>query len=84
MSRRVTWSGNGFADRFASRAKIVTNETLANDGRLVPAALNLPYGKLFFGYTYKPYDPKLDKKKKVVSNEDAEVGCWHSSKLVFG
>ncbi|KIO26260.1 hypothetical protein M407DRAFT_243812 [Tulasnella calospora MUT 4182] len=36
------------------KPKMVTNETLV-DGRQVPAALNLPFGKLFFGYTVIPY-----------------------------
>ncbi|KAG8897530.1 ubiquitin fusion degradation protein, partial [Tulasnella sp. 403] len=34
--------------------KTVTNETL-DEGRQVPAALSLPFGKLFFGYTVIPY-----------------------------
>lgn len=36
------------------KPKMVTNEMLT-DGRQVPAALNLPFGKLFFGYTVIPY-----------------------------
>lgn len=40
--------------RLCSKPKMVTNETLV-DGRQVPAALNLPFGKLFFGYTVIPY-----------------------------
>ncbi|KAG9006912.1 ubiquitin fusion degradation protein [Tulasnella sp. 427] len=36
------------------KPKMVTNDTLP-DGRQVPAPLNLPFGKLFFGYTVIPY-----------------------------
>lgn len=32
----------------------MTNDML-EEGRQVPAALNLPFGKLFFGYTVIPY-----------------------------
>lgn len=59
----------------------MTNESLANDGRLVPAALNLPYGKLFFGYTYKPYDPKLDKKKVAAAAAEQEAEVRHARTL---
>lgn len=41
----------------------MTNQSLANEERKVPAPLVLPFGKLFFGYTYKPYDPSKDTKK---------------------
>jgi ubiquitin fusion degradation protein 1 len=34
--------------------KMMTNEMLS-DGRPAPAPLNLPFGKLFFGYTVIPY-----------------------------
>lgn len=36
----------------------------------------MPYGKLFFGYTYKPYDPKLEKKK--VESEDSPEVSHHT------
>ncbi|KAJ2913439.1 hypothetical protein MD484_g6977, partial [Candolleomyces efflorescens] len=36
--------------------KIVSNETLENEGK-VPAALNLPFGQLFFGFNVTPYTP---------------------------
>ena len=35
--------------RLPSRPAVVTNDTLLEEKR-VPAALNLPYGHLFFGY----------------------------------
>ncbi|KAF8921138.1 ubiquitin fusion degradation protein UFD1-domain-containing protein [Mucidula mucida] len=35
---------------------IVSNNTLENDVK-VPAALNLPFGKLFFGFNITPYTP---------------------------
>lgn len=56
-----------------SKARIVTNESIANDGRMVPAALDLPPGKLFFGFTYKPYDPKAAPVKKVEPEDGAGV-----------
>jgi hypothetical protein len=56
-----------------SKPRMVTNESIANDGRMVPAALDLPYGKLFFGFTYKPYDPKAAGVKKVEPEDGAGV-----------
>lgn len=38
----------------------MTNETYQNDVQ-VPAALNLPFGKLFFGFKVKPYKPSAPK-----------------------
>lgn len=58
-----------------SKARIVTNESIANDGRMVPAALDLPPGKLFFGFTYKPYDPKAAPVKKVEPEDGAGVSA---------
>lgn len=52
----------------SSKARIVTNDTLADDGRTVPAALHLPEGKYFFGFTYKPFD-----ESKVVKKEDPDA-----------
>jgi ubiquitin fusion degradation protein 1 len=51
-----------------SKPRIVTNESIANDGRQVPAALDLPLNQIFLGYKYVPFDPK-----KVVK-KDAENG----------
>lgn len=51
-----------------SKPRIVTNDSLADDGRTVPAALHLPEGKYFFGFTYKPFDPS-----KVVKKEDVDA-----------
>lgn len=34
----------------------MSNETLDNEGK-VPAALNLPFGQLFFGFHVTPYTP---------------------------
>jgi ubiquitin fusion degradation protein 1 len=56
-----------------SKARVVTNESIANDGRMVPAALDLPPGKLFFGFTYKPYDPNASTVKKVEPEDGAGV-----------
>ena len=38
-----------------SKRRIVTNDTLENDGN-APAPLNLPHGKLFFGFRHVPYN----------------------------
>ncbi len=37
-----------------SGPRVVTNDSL-DQGRQVPAALNLPFGKLFFGYPVVPF-----------------------------
>ncbi|WVW87089.1 hypothetical protein I302_109146 [Kwoniella bestiolae CBS 10118] len=37
--------------------RIITPESLADDGRKIPAALVLPEGKFFFGFKYIPFDP---------------------------
>lgn len=42
---------------------------------MVPAALDLPPGKLFFGFTYKPYDSKAAPVKKVEPEDGAGVGA---------
>ena len=36
--------------------RVVVNEDLENEGN-VPAPLNLPFGKLFFGFNIPPYVP---------------------------
>ncbi|KAI6045693.1 UFD1-domain-containing protein [Pisolithus marmoratus] len=38
------------------RRKVVTSDSLDSDGK-VPAALNLPFGKLFFGFKVVPHTP---------------------------
>ena len=58
---------------YPSKARVVTNESIANDGRMVPAALDLPPGKLFFGFTYKPFDPQAATVKKVEPEDGAGV-----------
>jgi len=46
------------------KRRIVTNNSLENDSQ-APAPLNLPFGKLFFGYRYVEYvSPEPDKKGK--------------------
>lgn len=40
---------------FSSQRRIVSNETLESDVN-APAPLNLPFGKLFFGYRVIPYN----------------------------
>jgi ubiquitin fusion degradation protein 1 len=39
-----------------SQHRVVVNEDLENDGK-IPAPLNLPFGKLFFGFNIPPYVP---------------------------
>jgi hypothetical protein len=41
---------------FLSQHKIVSNDTLESDVK-VPAALNLPFGQLFFGFNVAAYTP---------------------------
>jgi len=47
-----------------SGPRIITPDSF-NEDRKVPAALNLPEGKFFFGYTYVPFDPEKVVKKEV-------------------
>lgn len=49
---------------------MVTNDTL-EEGRQVPAPLNLPFGKLFFGFTVVPY--KAPEAAQGKENEPAQV-----------
>jgi ubiquitin fusion degradation protein 1 len=39
-----------------SKPRMMTNDELDSDVK-VPASLNLPFGKLFFGFTVVPYKP---------------------------
>lgn len=39
-----------------SKPRMMTNDELESDVK-VPASLNLPFGKLFFGFTVVPYKP---------------------------
>jgi len=41
---------------FRSQHKIVSNDTLESDVK-VPAALNLPFGQLFFGFNVAAHTP---------------------------
>ena len=47
-----------------SGPRIITPDS-HNEDRKVPAALNLPQGKFFFGYTYVPFDPEKVVKKEI-------------------
>lgn len=40
-----------------SKPRIIPTSALSAPADKVPAALHLPPGKLFFGWTYKPFDP---------------------------
>lgn len=51
---------DSFCDIFIySKKRIVTNDTLETDA-VVPAPLNLPHGKLFFGFRTIPYSVQPD------------------------
>ncbi|KAL7409963.1 ubiquitin fusion degradation protein UFD1-domain-containing protein [Mrakia frigida] len=39
------------------KPRIIPTSALSAPADKVPAALHLPHGKLFFGWTYKPFDP---------------------------
>ena len=39
-----------------SQHRLIVNDDLENDGKN-PAPLNLPFGKLFFGFNISPYVP---------------------------
>jgi len=53
-----------------SKHRIVTNDSLENDSQ-APAPLNLPFGKLFFGYRHVEYvSPDSDKKKEKSEAQD--------------
>jgi hypothetical protein len=39
-----------------SQRRVIVNDDLENDGKS-PAPLNLPFGKLFFGFNIPPYVP---------------------------
>ncbi|KAK6908620.1 hypothetical protein I203_102623 [Kwoniella mangroviensis CBS 8507] len=53
--------------------RIITPESLADDGRKIPAALVLPEGKFFFGFKYIPFDPSKAP-KKTDENSDSTNG----------
>ncbi len=61
------------AATIASKARVVTNESIANDGRVVPAALELPLNQIFLGYKYVPFD-KSKVTKKVEPEDGSGVG----------
>ena len=57
-----------------SKHRIVTNNSLENDSQ-APAPLNLPFGKLFFGYRHVEYvSPDSDKKKEKSEAQDGANG----------
>ncbi|KAF9647545.1 UFD1-domain-containing protein [Thelephora ganbajun] len=53
--------------------RIVTNSSLENDSQ-APAPLNLPFGKLFFGYRYVEYVPPDSDKKGKSKAKSAQGG----------
>ena len=57
-----------------SKRRIVTNNSLENDSQ-APAPLNLPFGKLFFGYRHVEYvSPDSDEKGKSKAKDAQEEG----------
>lgn len=47
---------SGHANDFNSQQKIINHSSIEEETK-VPAALNLPLGKLFFGFNVVPYTP---------------------------
>jgi ubiquitin fusion degradation protein 1 len=60
----------GGVELTCSGPRIITPDSLADDGRKVPAALVLPEGKFFFGFKYTPFDP--DKAPKKADEEEKQ------------
>jgi hypothetical protein len=58
--------------------RVVVNEDLENEGN-VPAPLNLPFGKLFFGFNIAPYVPPPVPEDAPVS----EVCAFGSQRFFF-
>lgn len=60
-----------------SKHRIVTNTSLENDSQ-APVPLNLPFGKLFFGYRHVEYvSPDSDKEKgKSKAQDGANSKNW--------
>jgi len=63
-----------------SKHRVVTNSSLEHDSQ-APAPLNLPFGKLFFGYRYVEYvppnpDEKKGKSKAQHSQDGANSKDW--------
>jgi ubiquitin fusion degradation protein 1 len=52
----------------------VNNDTLEENVK-VPAALNLPFGKLFFGFNVTPYRPPEPKETPSSPGESSQVSC---------
>ncbi|WWC73847.1 uncharacterized protein I206_107819 [Kwoniella pini CBS 10737] len=53
--------------------RIITPESLADDGRKIPAALKLEQGKFFFGFKYIEFDPsKVPKPKSEETTANGE------------
>jgi len=57
--------------RSTDRPNIVTNDTLLEEKK-VPAALNLPFGTLFFGYNVKRLDVPVSEEQKEAEQQEAE------------
>jgi len=59
-----------------SKHRVVTNSSLENDSQ-APAPLNLPFGKLFFGYRSVEYvSPDSDEKGKSKAQDEADSKDW--------
>ncbi|KAI0724000.1 ubiquitin fusion degradation protein UFD1-domain-containing protein [Cerioporus squamosus] len=55
------------------KQRVVTNSSLENDA-YVPAPLNLPFGKLFFGYNIQPYVPPSENASSSPAQSDSFSG----------
>ncbi|TFK86046.1 UFD1-domain-containing protein [Polyporus arcularius HHB13444] len=65
------------------KQRIVTNSSLENDA-YVPAPLNLPFGKLFFGYNIQPYVPPSENANASSSSPQANSFSGSGSTLASG
>ncbi|KAK0463974.1 ubiquitin fusion degradation protein I [Desarmillaria tabescens] len=64
----------------SDKHRIVSNSTLDSDVK-VPAALNLPFGKLFFGFNVTPYVPPV---APASSNSAADTSFTGSGQTLTG
>ncbi|KAL4399055.1 ubiquitin fusion degradation protein [Malassezia pachydermatis] len=63
--------------RKTDRPAIVTNDTLLEEKR-VPAALNLPFGQLFFGYDVQKLDVPVSQTQKKDSEKSEPTASSHA------
>lgn len=67
---------------FRSKARFIPLADLASGSTdKVPAALNLPAGKLFFGWTHKPYEPDAPEASSSTATAAPPVRSGHPPPL---